>query len=155
MRRSEKEIKELKAIEAVIKEAEVCHLGLAVDNIPYIVPVFFGYENHNIYIHCAGEGRKMDMIRQNSTVCFEMTVDVKVINQDNPPCQWSSTYRSVIGAGRAEILNDCQKKKQALDVIMKHYSSLPYFEYSEKSIENVSIVKIEITEMSGKSSNSG
>jgi len=152
MRRKEKEITNIMEIEAIIQEAEVCRLGLAVDNTPYIVPVFFGYENSCLYIHCAKEGRKLDMIRQNNTVCFEMEVDVQISNRDKPACQWSSAYRSVIGWGSAFILDNFEEKKPALDVIMRHYSGQTSFEYKKKAVEEVVVIKIVVEHMSGKQS---
>ena len=152
MRRKEKEITNIAEIEAIIQKAEVCRLGLAVDNTPYIVPVFFGYENNCLYIHCGKEGRKLDMIRQNNTVCFEMEVDTKITNRDKHACQWSSAYRSVIGYGSAFILDNFQEKKLALDVIMRHYSDRTSFEYQKKAVEEVVIIKIIVDQMSGKKS---
>ena len=152
MRRKEKEITNITEIEAIIQKAEVCRLGLAVDNTPYIVPVFFGYENNCLYIHCGKEGRKLDMIRQNNTVCFEMEVDTKITNRDKPACQWSAAYRSVIGCGSAFILENFEEIKQALDVIMRHYSNQTSFEYKKKAVEEVAIIKIVVDHMSGKQS---
>ena len=152
MRRKEKEITNTREINAIIQKAKVCRLGLAVDNTPYIVPVFFGYENNCLYIHCAKEGRKLDMIRQNNTVCFEMEGDTEITNRDKSPCQWSSAYRSVIGWGSASILENPEEKKQALDVIMKHYSNRTPFEYNKKAVEEVVIIKIVVAHLSGKES---
>lgn len=150
MRKKEREIKDINEIEAIIRKAKVCRLGLAVDNTPYIVPVNFGYEGRCIYIHCATEGRKLDMIRQNNVVCFEMDVDDEIIDGGEVACKWGTTYRSVIGYGKAIIVEDFDDKKQALDVLMKHYTGKTDFKYTKKSIETVGIIKIEITELSGK-----
>lgn len=152
MRRKEKEITNTREIETIIQKAEVCRLGLAVDNTPYIVPLFFGYENNCLYIHCAKEGRKLDMIRQNNTVCFEMEVDTEISNRDKPTCQWSSAYRSVIGCGSAFILEDFEEKKQALDVIIRHYFNQDSYEYKKKAVEEVAIIKIVVDQISGKQS---
>lgn len=152
MLRKENEITDIHEIIAIIKKAEVCRLGLAVDNTPYIVPLFFGYEDRCIYVHCSKEGRKLDMIRQNNTVCFEMETNTSIINRDKPPCQWSSTYQSVIGYGSAFILENFEEKKQALDIIMKHYSDKTSFEYKTKAVEEVAVIKIVINHMSGKQS---
>jgi nitroimidazol reductase NimA-like FMN-containing flavoprotein (pyridoxamine 5'-phosphate oxidase superfamily) len=152
MRQKEKEITNTREIETIIQKAEVCRLGLAVDNTPYIVPLFFGYENNCLYIHCAKEGRKLDMIRQNNNVCFEMEVDTKITNRDKPACQWSSAYRSVIGYGSAFILENFEEKKQALDVIMRHYANRASFEYKKKAVEEVAIIKIIVDHMRGKKS---
>jgi nitroimidazol reductase NimA-like FMN-containing flavoprotein (pyridoxamine 5'-phosphate oxidase superfamily) len=152
MRRKEKEIKDIHEIEAIIQKAEVCRLGLAVDNTPYVVPVNYGYENNCLYIHCAKQGRKIDMIRQNNRVCFEMDIEVKIWDRDKPACDWSSSYRSVIGYGQAFLSEDFEEKKQALDIIMKHYSDKDSFQYPEEAVENVGIIKIVIDQLSGKKS---
>lgn len=152
MRRKEKEITNIREIEAIIQKAEVCRLGLAVVNTPYIVPLFFGYENNCLYIHCAKEGRKIDMIKQNNNVCFEMTVEIQIINTDKPACQWSTTYQSVIGSGRAFMIEDFDRKKQALDVIMRHYAAGTSFDYQKKSVDEVAIIEIVVEQMSGKQS---
>lgn len=139
-------------IEAIIMQAEVCRLGLAVANTPYVIPVNYGYENNCLYVHCAQKGRKLDMIRQNNRVCFEMDVEAEICDRDKTACEWSSNYRSVIGYGNASIIEDPQEKIKGLDAIMRHYSSRESFEYDEKAVDKVGIIKIEVTELSGKRS---
>jgi nitroimidazol reductase NimA-like FMN-containing flavoprotein (pyridoxamine 5'-phosphate oxidase superfamily) len=116
------------------------------------VPLFFGYENNCLYVHCAKKGRKLDMIRQNNTVCFEMEVDTEIKGRDKPACQWSSSYRSVIGYGEAVIIEDFKEKTRALDVIMRHYSNKNSFEYKKKAVAEVAIIKIVVNHISGKQS---
>lgn len=154
MRRKEQEIKDINEIKEIIRKAKVCRLGLAVDNTPYVVPVNFGYdvEGNCLYIHCAKEGRKLDMMKRNNTVCFEMDIDMEISGRENAPCNWSTAFRSVIGYGNAFIIEDFDQKKRALDFIMRQYSSESSFEYDKKSVENVGIVKIAITVITGKKS---
>ncbi len=152
MRRKENEITDIHEIETIMQKADVCRLGLAVDNTPYVVPVNYGYENNCLYIHCAKQGRKIDMIRQNNKVCFEMDIEAKIWNRDKPACNWSNSYRCVIGYGRAFLLEDFEEKKQALDIIMKHYSNRDSFQYTEDAVEKVGIIKIVIEQLSGKQS---
>jgi nitroimidazol reductase NimA-like FMN-containing flavoprotein (pyridoxamine 5'-phosphate oxidase superfamily) len=155
MRRKDRRINDISELHEIIKKAGVCRLGLAVNNTPYVVPVNFGYdaEENCLYFHCAKEGRKLDMIKQNNTVCFEMDVDMRISDAGNTACNWSASYRSVIGYGEAFILENSDEKKKALDVIMRHYSSAASFEYSPTSVERVGIVKIAVTGMTGKKSN--
>jgi nitroimidazol reductase NimA-like FMN-containing flavoprotein (pyridoxamine 5'-phosphate oxidase superfamily) len=84
-----------------------------------------------------------------------MDIDTEITNRDKPACQWSSAYRSVIGYGSAFILENLEEKKQALDVIMRHYSNKTSFEYKKKSVEEVAIIKIIVDHMSGKQSGVG
>jgi nitroimidazol reductase NimA-like FMN-containing flavoprotein (pyridoxamine 5'-phosphate oxidase superfamily) len=152
MRRKEKKITDIKEIEAIIQEAAVCRLGLAVDNTPYVVPVNFGYEDNCLYIHCANVGRKLDMIKQNNTVCFEMDIDTEIKEGGQSACNWSTTFRSVIGYGKAFFVEESGQKKKSLDIIMRHYSGKTSFEYEKDALENVVIIKIIITHLSGKKS---
>ena len=62
MRRKDKEIKDKFEIETIINRAEVCRIGLSDDNMPYVIPVNYGYRNNCLYIHSASEGKKIDII---------------------------------------------------------------------------------------------
>jgi nitroimidazol reductase NimA-like FMN-containing flavoprotein (pyridoxamine 5'-phosphate oxidase superfamily) len=150
VRKKEKEIHDRAEIEAVIRKAEICRLGLSVDNSPYIVPLNFGFEGNCLYFHTAREGKKIDMIRQNNTVCFELEVDCEVARAERP-CDWSMKFRSVIGYGKAFLLTDAEKKRRALDVIMAHYSGQQN-EYPEHLVDRLAIIKVEIEGMTGKKS---
>ena len=149
MRRNEREINDREEMEAIIQRAQVCRIGLSEKDVPYIVPMDFGYEGNCLYFHCASEGKKLDMIRQNSKVCFEMDIDHQMVKPAGRPCEWSAKYRSVIGFGKAFIIEDLQEKSAALNIITRHYGGDRY-DFSEKELERVGIIKIEISSMTGK-----
>ncbi|MFH2046242.1 MAG: pyridoxamine 5'-phosphate oxidase family protein [Pseudomonadota bacterium] len=65
MRRKEKEITDKSEIEAVIHRLIVCRVGLADDNIPYIVPLCFGYRDNTIYVHGSLKGKKINILRKS------------------------------------------------------------------------------------------
>ena len=44
MRRKEKEITDRREIDGIMRSCSVCRLGLARENVPYIIPVSFGYD---------------------------------------------------------------------------------------------------------------
>jgi len=152
MRRQDKEISDKKEIESIINESNVCRIALCENNSPYIVPVCFGYENNYLYFHSARNGKKIDIIKKNNNVCFEFDIE-EGFKKSQIPCKWSMKYRSVIGFGRAFLIDDPNEKKHALDVIMGHYSnSNDTFEYQRDSIDNILIIKIEIENITGKKS---
>ncbi|HNU36390.1 MAG TPA: pyridoxamine 5'-phosphate oxidase family protein, partial [Methanomassiliicoccales archaeon] len=68
MRKAEREIMDQGELEEVIRRAEVCRLAMVDDGKPYIVPMNFGYRNGCLYFHCAKEGRKLDVLRENPKV---------------------------------------------------------------------------------------
>lgn len=150
MRRNEREIIKESDIEAIIRKANICRLGLSDGGQPYIVPLCFGYQNKTLYFHGAQEGKKLDIMRRNSRVCFEFDVNTEIIEAEGA-CKWSMKYQSVIGFGRAFILNNFDEKQRAMEIIMGQYSD-QQLEFSDKAIQRTTVIKIEIENMTGKQS---
>jgi nitroimidazol reductase NimA-like FMN-containing flavoprotein (pyridoxamine 5'-phosphate oxidase superfamily) len=150
MRRKEQEITDRAALESILHRATVCRLGLAVGDEPYVVPVSFGYQDGSLYVHSSPEGKKVEMLRQNPRVCFEVDVEEELVRK-GAPCAWSVRYRSVIGWGRAAFLTDEEEKRRALDVIVAHYGT-GSGEYTAKALREVAVICIQIEEMVGKRS---
>lgn len=150
MRRKEQEITDRAALDSILQRATVCRLGLAVAGEPYVVPVSFGYRDGCVYVHSSPEGKKVEMMRQNPRVCFEVDVDEELVPK-GAPCSWNVRYRSVIGWGRAAFLGDEAEKRAALDVIVAHYGAEPG-DYAEKSLQKVAVIRIQVEELTGKKS---
>ena len=150
MRRKDKAIVELAEIEEIVRRSLVCRLGLTEENRPYIVPLSFGFKDSTLYFHSAPEGKKIEILRKNSSVCFEFDLDHEVL-VDEKACKWGMKYRSVIGFGKASFVEDLEEKRKGLDVIMQHYSGRS-FQYPEPAVENTVVIKVEIESMTGKES---
>jgi len=151
MRRNEKKIKLIENLEKIIEEAQVLRVAMSTNDIPYIVPLNFGYKNNVFYFHCAKEGKKIDIIKKNNNVAFEIDIDDELIKNEIA-CKFTMDYRSIIGSGIATIIKNNQEKIEGLNIIMKHYSGMKEFKYSEKAIDMIFVVKIEVLEMVGKQS---
>ena len=145
-------IEDRETIEAIIRSASVCRIGLSDDGQPYVVPVCFGYEDGTLYFHSAPRGRKLDVLRKNDAVCCEFEVDQEIVRAKDA-CEWSVRYRSVIAFGRASIVQDPGEKAQALDVIVAHYGGQPQA-YPEATLGRTAVVKVRIESMTGKVSGS-
>ena len=139
-----------KIIESIILKAKICRLGLADGDQPYVIPMSFGYRDNTLYFHTGKKGKKMEILKKNNRVCFEMEVDLEIIPADNP-CKWNMCYRSVVGYGRAVILEDPSEKRKALDVIVTHYGGSPVV-YDEKRVNGLAVIKVDIDRMTGKES---
>lgn len=151
MRRHEKEVKDFNEIEKILKRADICRLGLCVDNKPYIVPMSFGYKNKCLYFHSAKEGEKIEIMKINPNICFEIDVDTK-LTKNNKACNWGMKFISIIGFGTVRFINEKSEKKEALDIIMSQYSDETEFEYSNEQIEAVNVFEVKITDLSCKKS---
>lgn len=151
MRRKDKEILDRDIIDAKIQEADICRLALCDGLIPYVIPMNFGYQDNTLYFHCAKEGRKLDIIKKNNNVCFEIECNVEIVKADNP-CESTTKYYCIIGNGKAEVAEDYNEKVKALNIIMEKYSKQLKHDYKKELVNRVSIIKVGICEVSGKKS---
>ena len=150
MRRVDKEITHRAEMESIIRRSMVCRLALADENLPYLVPLCFGYKDNSLYFHSIGQGKKLDMLKKNNNVCFEFDIDYEPIKADKA-CDWGMKFKSVIGFGKASFVEDFESKCRALDIIMQQYSG-ESFAYPEAKVKNTVIIKVEIEHMTGKQS---
>jgi len=152
MRRKEKEIRDKAEIESIIREAIVCRLAMSDNDVPYIVPMNFGYADDTLYFHSALKGRKIDILRRNNRVCFEFDTDGE-IERGEKACDWGIHYKSVIGFGTASLVEDPDAKRQALDIIMSQYANgKETFQYPDTKLKGTAIIRVEIDGMTGKRS---
>lgn len=152
MRRKEREITGIDEIEAIILRCDVCRIALADDNIPYIVTMNFGYcggAEKKLFFHSAGHGMKIDIIRKNNHVCFEMDTDHD-LKSGREACDFNMKYSSVVGWGNIFIINDDKEKREAMNLIMEHYTSRKEFTYKEDVFNKTTILKLVIKNMTGK-----
>lgn len=150
MRRNEKEIKDIREIEKIINKAIVCRIALCDNDKPYIVPVNFGYRDGCLYIHSAKEGKKIDILKKNNNISFEIDTDVEFVRAEEP-CDCTMKYLSVIGSGKAYIVKDLEEKRKALNILVEHYLGSSH-EFSYDQLDMVTIIKVEIESMTGKKS---
>ncbi len=151
MRRKDKEIMDTEKIAKVIKKSQVCRLGLSLDNIPYIVPVSFGYDGNTLYFHTALEGKKIDILAVNKNVCFEFEAGVQVVPNETKPCNWSFSFQSVIGFGKVVELSAPEDKIKGLTHVMAQYSEKEWG-LDKLPLSNLRVWAIQIESMTGKQS---
>lgn len=153
MRRKDKEIKEKIILEEILKKNQVGRLGTSVGGIPYIIPMNFAYIEDKILLHTHKEGKKVQDIRENPYVCFE--VDSGEIIKNDLPCNYSWKYYSVIAFGKAKIIEGYELKYKALKIICDKYaigkSSKLNLELV-RDLESLIIIQIDIQHMTGKKS---
>ena len=149
MRRANREIFDKSTIRALMEEALVCRIGFCDDGTPYVVPMNFGLGENCLFLHCATEGRKLDILRRNDRVCFEMDF-LREIKQGSESCGWGARYESVIGFGRAILVEDPAEKRFALDRIMDHHLAQGPYAYPDDILAKTTIIRIEIESLTGK-----
>ena len=152
MTKRERQVTDPQQIKEILDTAQVVHLGLCVDNEPYVVPMNYGYTMEEgkltLYLHSAVRGKKLDMIRSNSRVFFEMDCDRKPF-EGNLPCQYGLSYSSLMGRGTATIVEDVEEKKKAMSILMKTQTDKD-FSFEDRLVSIVTVIRIDAAEYTAK-----
>jgi uncharacterized protein len=148
MRRKERQITNREEIDAILRKGQICRIALFDGNEPYIVPLCYGYDGAALYFHCALQGRKLEILKINPKVAFEVSLDIEFVTGE-VACDWGLKYRSVIGVGFVSQVTDPVERQRALALIMKQYSDREY-DFEEISIARTCVVKVAVQKISGK-----
>jgi len=154
MRRKDREITDINQKINIIKKCKVCRIALSENNMPYIVPLNYGYNFENdrltLFFHSALEGKKIDIIKNNSNACFEIDCDAKLIEGEKA-CDYGYSFKSIIGFGEIIILENPEEKIDGLNQIMKHQTEKEtVYDFSNDEIKNVCVFKMLVKEFTGK-----
>lgn len=150
--RREREVTDMDEIIGILDRAKIVHVGMIDGNMPYVVPMNYGYTMEDgrltLYLHGATAGRKLDIIRVNPNVFIE--IDTDVVPFEGPSaCQHGTCYSSVMGEGVAELIEDIEGKKQVLTHLMKTQTGKD-FEFTDKMVTGVTGIKITVSDYTAK-----
>ena len=152
MRRSDRELKDMADIVAIAKRETVCTVAFHDESCPYLIPLNYGAEVEEgklvLYFHGAKEGKKLDLLRKDDHVCFEMDYDHEMIPAKYA-CAYNFRYASVVGRGHCEIITDVDEKIKALELLMKHQTGEDFVMEAKHTLA-VEILKITVEEFTGK-----
>ena len=145
MRRKDRDVTDINDILRIVDEAKTLCLGLFDTDYPYIVPLHYGYEYVDgklvFYVHCAKEGYKLDLIKKEQHVCVELECNVNLVSGGESPCNYGSTFASVIARGIATIVDSEQEKIHGLHLLMKHQTGR-HFTFDRDMAESVVVIQI-------------
>ena len=152
MTKRENRVTDPERILHILDTAKVLHLGLAVDNEPYVVPMNYGYTMEDgkltLYLHSAVRCRKLDMIQANPRVFFSIDCD-RMPFEGRVPCQYGLVYSSVMGRGKATIVEDVEEKKMAMTHLMKTQTGKD-FTFEDRLVSIVAVIRIDVEEYTAK-----
>ena len=139
-------------IRGILDTARVLRVGIAVDNVPYIIPMNYGYTLEEgkltLYLHSAVKGDKLELLGKNPDICFELDCDYRPF-EGVLPCQYGLSYSSLMGKGTARIIEDVEEKMAAMTALMKTQTKKD-FTFNEKLVSIVAVVRIDVEEYSAK-----
>jgi len=148
MKRKDREKDAAFALE-VLRDCEYAVLATAnPDGTPYCIPVSPALIGSSIYFHCAPEGRKIDNINNNNSVCITCAGRTKLI-----PEKFSIEYESAVAFGKCVIIAEEAEKVSALLAICEKYANNKLTEFEtaiNKSLRETCICRIDIETITGK-----
>ena len=139
-------------IRHILDSGKVLHLGLSVNDEPYVVPMNYGYTMEDgklvIYLHSAVKGKKLEMVRTNPRVCFNIDCD-RMPFEGRVPCQYGMVYSSILGRGTAALVEDPEDKMEAMSILMKTQTGKD-FTFNERLVSIVTVIRIDVQEYTAK-----
>lgn len=148
MRRKDREITDRTEIDEIIKATNLMHIALVDGDMPFLVPVFYAFDGTALYFHSAQVGSKIEILKRNNNVCFEISIDNGFIESEEP-CDFEAKHRTVIGIGKAVFVEDTADKIKALDLIVAHFTEKK-FEYPKTNLDRTAVIRIDIVSVKGK-----
>lgn len=153
IRRKEKKIKDKNEVISILEQAKYITIAMSRDNEPYLVTLSHGYdrEQNCLYFHCAKEGKKVDILKENNKVWGQALIDDGYVQG---ACD--HLYATAHFMGRVTFIESLEEKRHALEVMVKALDDNPASiigkQLTKKSITDVNIGRIDIEYMSGKKS---
>jgi nitroimidazol reductase NimA-like FMN-containing flavoprotein (pyridoxamine 5'-phosphate oxidase superfamily) len=153
MRKREQEITDEAEMRTILREARYVTLAMCMDDEPYLVTISHGYDDDRnaIYFHCAGEGKKIDILRRNPVVWGEAVQDR---GHDGPECE--QYYSTTHFRGSVSFPDDDEEKRHGLTVLLTQFGAdtARFFakDDTDGAVRKVNIGRVDIEYMSGKRS---
>jgi uncharacterized protein len=140
------------AVNQILDEVFLCHVGFVADGQPYVIPTSYGRDGDVLYIHGSAASRMLRNLDQGVPVCITVTLlDGLVLARS--VFNHSMNYRSVVILGTATLVDDSAEKLAALRALSEHIlpqrwddSRFP----NEKELKATSVLRLPITEFSAK-----
>jgi nitroimidazol reductase NimA-like FMN-containing flavoprotein (pyridoxamine 5'-phosphate oxidase superfamily) len=127
------------------------------NGFPQVIPMNFVYLDGTIYMHSHPFGEKLDNIRRNPHVGFEVDQHVCFLPSHyfhpTDASQADTLYISVVIKGAAELVHNDEEKARALNALMEKYQKEGRYEALDPGmpvVREVAIIKVIPAEMRGK-----
>ncbi|NIP62718.1 MAG: pyridoxamine 5'-phosphate oxidase family protein [Nitrosopumilaceae archaeon] len=152
---------EIKSKEKINEFLNKEHIGriASIDKsgFPEVIPMNFVFIDGSIYMHSHTKGEKLDNIRRNSRVGFEVDRELEFLPsyfEDPKDASLADTlYVSVVIKGNATLVSDRKEKVLALNGLMKKYQQEGGYEPLQTDmsvIDEVEVIKVIPDSIKGK-----
>lgn len=152
------EIKSKQKIAEFLNQEHVGRIAsIDKDGFPQIIPMNFVFLNDAIYMHSHTRGEKIENIRQNGRVGFEVDRELEFLpsyfTSPTDASQADTLYISTVIKGTGTIVDDSNEKAMALNALMEKYQPEGGYERitpEMQVVDEVAIIKVVPNSMKGK-----
>ena len=124
---------------------------------PQVIPMNFVYHDGAVYMHSHPFGEKLDNIRRNPNVGFEVDQHICFLPSyffhPTDASQADTLYISVVIKGKAKLVHGNEEKALALNALMEKYQKEGRYEAlvaNMPSVHEVAIIKVIPRDIRGK-----
>src|SRR5467141_737609 len=140
------------AVNQILDEAFLCHVGFVADGQPFVIPTSFGRDGDVLYIHGSAASRMLRNLDQGVAVCITATLlDGLVLARS--VYNHSMNYRSVVVLGRAQEVTDRTRKLRAMECVVEHVVPGRWADArqpNEGELKGTTILELSLDEASAK-----
>ena len=143
---------EREAIEAILDEALICHVGFTVQDQPYVIPTIHARSGDVLYLHGSTASRMLRSLAEGMPVCVTATiVDGLVLARS--VFDHSLNYRSAVVLGHASPVTGDDEKLVALRAVVEHVAPGRWAEArhpTPSELKQTTVLRLGLDEASAK-----
>lgn len=139
-------------IYSILDEGLVCHVGIAVEDQPFVIPMNYARSGDKLIIHGSRGSRLMRALKAGAEVCVVVThIDALVLARS--AFHHSVNYRSVVIFGKAEVIEDDDTKISVFKTFFEHVLPGRWNDVrkpNDKELAQTALIEISLNEASAK-----
>ena len=139
-------------IYSILDEGLVCHVGIAVEDQPLVIPMTYARSGDKLLMHGSRGSRLMKALKKGAEVCVVVThFDALVLARS--AFHHSMNYRSVVVFGKASVIEDDEAKVAAFREFFDHVLPGRWEDVRKPNIKELAqtaLIEISLDEASAK-----
>jgi uncharacterized protein len=140
------------AINQILDEGFVCHVGFIVDGQPFVIPTGYSRVDDKLFFHGSQASRMLRTLEKGIDVCVTVTlIDGLVLARS--AFHHSMNYRSAVVFGCATIVDEPEEKLAALLALSEHMIPGRWADVrkpNERELQLTTVLSLPLTEASAK-----
>jgi nitroimidazol reductase NimA-like FMN-containing flavoprotein (pyridoxamine 5'-phosphate oxidase superfamily) len=139
-------------VHQILDAGIVAHVAFVQDGAPIIVPMIYGRDGNNLYLHGARKARVIRLLEQTERACLNVTLLDGIVFARSA-FNSSMNYRSVTVFGSPTLVEGKYEKLRAMKLVSEHSMPGRWNEVRgshDKEVKMTGVIALEIESASAK-----